>query len=277
MKKLLAVLLTAVLLLCLVPFGAGAAAKSYLVLGDSIGYGAGIRNPGEACYGKIIANTNGFSYKNNAVNGDRSADLRSKLTRAGFRSDVAAADIISISIGGNDFLRSNFAGLIAEGSSGNYGQMDEIVAGFNENLDAIMQTIRELNPNATVLFQTLYNPAPTESLKAVYAQALQRLNGAIEAYAQAHPGVYDIVDAASYVNAKTGQIAADNIHPNAAGNITIAQAVQDKLAELGLASTTTLVIDPQPQNHGQNVFAGIFAKLRAFFAKIAEFFRGLFR
>lgn len=277
-KKILAVALCAILAgsFAAVAFAADAQ-KTYLVLGDSIGYGAGISNPGKANYGRIIADTNGYAYINNAVNGFTSNDLYARVTDEKYTGNIAAADIISVSIGGNDFLRSDFSALIAQGQAGDFAEFDRIVAHFSENLDKIVKKIRALNPNALVLFQTLYNPAPNAQLKAVYAEGLSRLNGAIVSYAEAHPGAYEIVDVAAYINAKTGQIAYDNIHPSAAGNVTIAQAIQDKLAALGVAQTDTLVI----RTAGRDWFpvstgGSILARIRAFFQRILAFFRSLF-
>lgn len=62
-KKITAIILSIVLVLG--TFGICAYAENenpfYLVLGDSIAYGSGITNSREACYGKIVADTNGNS------------------------------------------------------------------------------------------------------------------------------------------------------------------------------------------------------------------------
>ena len=276
-KQILAVALCAILSVSLAAAAFAAnGQKTYLVLGDSIGYGAGISNPEQANYGRIIADTNGYSYINNAVNGFTSNDLLARVKDDRYIPNVAAADIISISIGGNDFLRSNFSSLISQGQSGDYSEFDRIVAHFSGNLEKIVTQIRALNPDALVLFQTLYNPAPSAELKAVYAEGLSRLNGAIVSYAQAHPGAYEIVDVAAYVNAKTGQIAYDNIHPSAAGNVTIAQAIQDKLVELGAAQTDSLVIKTAGRDWFPVSSGSFLARIRAFFQRILAFFRSLF-
>ncbi|MBR6940813.1 MAG: hypothetical protein IKH65_08410, partial [Clostridia bacterium] len=51
----------------------------YLVLGDSIGYGSGLLNPKEAVYGKIVADTNGYDYQNDAVPGHTTANLIERI------------------------------------------------------------------------------------------------------------------------------------------------------------------------------------------------------
>ena len=58
MKKLTALCLCVLMLLGSLSCAVFAEEKEfYLVLGDSIGYGSGIRNSKEACYGKIVADT----------------------------------------------------------------------------------------------------------------------------------------------------------------------------------------------------------------------------
>lgn len=42
---------------------------NYVVIGDSIARGAGVLNPDEACYGLMVANTNGYDYVNHGIDG----------------------------------------------------------------------------------------------------------------------------------------------------------------------------------------------------------------
>lgn len=81
MKKILSIILA--LVLCLSTLTVASSAKEdtpfYLVLGDSIAYGSGLGNPTEACYGKIVADTNGYDYANYAVPGHTTTNLISRL------------------------------------------------------------------------------------------------------------------------------------------------------------------------------------------------------
>lgn len=113
-KKTFCVLLS--LLLCFSAVSIAFAADeplNYVILGDSIGWGAGVLNSDEAVFGKIVADTNGYNFKNDAVNGYRTGDLLNHLEKANIAEDVKNADIISVSIGGNNFLRGNMKDLIA--------------------------------------------------------------------------------------------------------------------------------------------------------------------
>ena len=218
-----------------------ARAKNYVVIGDSIGVGAGISNPDEANYGRIIADTNGYNYSNRAVSGSRTSDLLDRLRgNAGEIADVKNADIISISIGGNDYLRENMAALSAQAAVGNMDTFNSIENSLRRNFEQIISLIRRYNPNAVILAQTLYNPAPGYK---PYEEAVKRVNNVVLGYADGHPGEIEIVDVASAFSGKIGLIAADTIHPNAEGNVVIAGAVQAKLYALGLASTADITVN----------------------------------
>ena len=268
-KSILSLLLCAVLLCAAVVPAFAAEQTRYVVLGDSISRGAGIRNPDEACYGRIIANTNGYAYANFGVDGNMSDDLLNKLYRdSGVINAVKAADIISISIGGNDFLRDNMPAMIAKGLVENYGQIDRIVAEFSANFNVIIAKIKEYNPRALLLVQTLYNPMEgTALVNKVYAQALSQLNAVYTGYAASHPGEIEIVDVAAAFAGRSGLIAIDTIHPNAEGNYLIARTIQAKLYELGRASTTEIVVRTAAVDHVPTT--------KTTWQKITEFFRGI--
>ena len=272
-KRLLALLLAAVMLFGMAAFSGAAQGKTYLVLGDSIGYGAGISNPQEANYGRIVADTNGFIYYNNAVNGHRSVDLLRLLTSSGeVIGNVQKADIISISIGGNDFLRGNLAGVIRDVQNGDLSSAQAVIAALKENFNAIIERIRALNPNAVILMQTQYNPLEGKPLGDVYDVAIGMINDMV---LDEQDGRYEIVDNFSAFRGKEGLIAFDNIHPNAAGNIVIAQTVQARLYALGLADTAEITVRVQPQDHiaGSGSF---FSRVLELFQRIVDFFRKLF-
>ncbi len=242
-RKITAVVLSLIMAAAvMIPAFAADEALKYVVLGDSIGYGAGVLNSDEACFGKIVADTAGFEFKNDAVNGYRTDDLIRHLDKENIAADVAEADIISISIGGNDFLRGDMAGLIKEAAAGDYSRFDEIAAAFYENFCTIIAKIKELNPDAVILVQTLYNPG-YESIKAVYQQGADRLNAGYAKYLSDNPGAYELLDVASQFVDHSEYVAADYIHPSAQGNVVIAKIVLEKLNALKLTDKTEPVVN----------------------------------
>lgn len=278
LKKTVSLLLSLLLLLAAFPAAASAQEQHrYLVLGDSIGVGAGIRNSSEACYGRIVANTNGYDYRNDAQNGNTTKDLLAKLRSDAVAEDVAWADIISVSIGGNNFLRSNVGSLVTEANAGNYSRMDAIVADFSADLETIVARIRELNPQAWILLQTLYNPAPGGAATAAYQAAVDRLNAAMRACAAAHPEHFAIVEVEAAFGANNDLISWDNIHPNAQGNVVIARTVLGALKDLGLGTETEPVIAARGQDWSPTVFGSLLRRIRDFFRNLLDSVLKLFR
>lgn len=245
LKKIIAIILTVTLCIGIISVSASAKEKlNYLLLGDSIAEGFGITNPDEASYGKIIADTNGYNYKNDAIMGRNSVGLVNHLTNdEEYINNVKWADIISVSIGGNDFLLDHAALLIVEGIIFNdYSKFDKIGETFYENFSKSMDRIHEINPNAKILVQLLYTSWTFDFARKPYKQAAKRINDAIIKYVEENPQNICVVDTSEVFDGRRDCISTDTIHPNAQGNIELAKAVQSKLCEIGLANTAELVL-----------------------------------
>lgn len=244
MKKILSIVLA--LALCFCSFTVVSSANDdkpfYLVLGDSIAYGSGLGNPTEACYGKIVADTNDYEYVNYSVPRHTTTNLIARLSQPEVIDALKKADIISISIGGNDFLLGNLTELIFNVMVlKDYSPLDTIAAKFFENFSTIVGIINEHNPDAVILMQTLYNPQ-SGYLREPYQMAADRLNAAVEQFAEENPGEIIIVDIGSALGDDPANFADDDIHPSANGNMIIAQTILDKLYEIGLGKTTVAVV-----------------------------------
>lgn len=244
-KRFTSIILSLVMVICALSVSAFAEEKklNYVVLGDSIAFGAGVYNNNEACYGRIVANTNGYNYENFGINGYRTIDLINLLGTENVSESVANADIISLSIGGNDYLQQNLPKLFAMVTVGDYEIIDDIEENFAENFAVIISTIKELNPDATILVQTLYNPR-IDLLRFFYDIAVVRINRNILGYLEKNPGAFEVVDVHSVFTADHPEyIAIDTIHPSAVGNQVIAKLVLQKLSTLKLSNTTEPVIE----------------------------------
>ncbi len=214
----------------------------YVALGDSIAQGTGLENYNVACYGAIVAKTNGYDFKNQAFAGHQTADMLKDLSKADVAADVKKANIISISIGGNDFILGGMYKIMFDAwVCKDYDYMDEIIAKVYDNFCDIIAKVRKLNPKALLLVQTLYNPE-TGMKKEIYQTGLNKLNACYTRYLKEHPGSYVIVDAASVVKADEKMIAKDNIHPNAKGHVAIAKAYLKTLKKLKYGTKTEPVI-----------------------------------
>lgn len=202
MKKIGALFLTALLLLVPPPICRAERTISLISLGDSIARGYGCR-PEEA-YGSLLADyIRGLSmpvsfqvrYVNYGTDGDTAADLREKLTdREDIRAGVAAADILTISVGGNDLIHQLSDLMPAQGDSvlGNVAKLLtalgqglsearslEVFQQFRNDMEGIFALLDELNPDALVLVTTIPNPTTDATVAPLIERYLDRFNAYI--------------------------------------------------------------------------------------------------
>lgn len=244
--KIIALILSFLLIFASASVGFASDEKgSYVLLGDSIAQGYGIRNRSEACYGRIIADTLGYSYTNYGLAASTTDDLLySVKNRYDVRSSVESADIISISIGGNDYLCDDKVVSLAFSVllNVNLGHFNEITDRLYNNLCGIIGEIKTLNPDALILVQTVYSS--WYGLPGIpYGKATGAVNSCIEKYDDEHPGEIEIVDVASAFAGRKELVADDTIHPNARGNIELSKVILSKLNELGVTDITEPVVN----------------------------------
>ncbi|HHX56797.1 MAG TPA: hypothetical protein GX710_02120, partial [Clostridiales bacterium] len=232
-----------------------------LILGDSISTGYGL-DEGTQSYGEIVADYIDANYSNLSVNGDTSADLLSLLTEDETVIDaVTEAEIICISIGGNDMLGTLMTALSQYMEEGDtwLDAKDKIladqtaVAALNANLSQdlttavsnivlISQAIDTLNIDAEVIFQTVYNPF---EIYTVSGNALADLHSFTNIYLGAlNTGIKSLYSATivdTYSNFKGygwlfTNITSQDIHPNKLGHMEIASQYISVLEDVSFES-----------------------------------------
>lgn len=278
-NKLVVLILLSALVLTFALTGCAAKEKLHIVfLGDSIAEGiAGIRPVSErerdAYYG-IIGERNGYDFKNRAVSGSRSRDLLARLKREdeGVRmtqSLLRSADIIHVSILGNDLLLSDIGKLITSAATGDTSLIDSIVATAQSNIDQIVAILKEYNPDALLIFQTVYNPVFESStlitpssrialeqlgiLPAQYRELagdiVKQVNATVHNYLEANPDTFYIADGYAEFdriyneNPERGKalIFVDDAHPSAEGHGVMADMNQAILERADYANHKTAV------------------------------------
>lgn len=306
-KKVIAALLVIALLACCVAALAacnkneGERKTEIVYLGDSIAEGIlgasplGLRH--EHAYANVIGRRNDLTYYNHSVSGHLTKDLRAILENEDLDYDrarglllhVSEADIIHISILGNDVLQDRMDGafetepvtmhnIVLEAAEDEYTSIDRVLngdtvggvttAGSVENIKAIVDALRRLNPDALIIFQSVYNPImdvdtplikqgtrdaleasgfeiTLDSLHRLGDLLIERLNSALDAvlamdgYADAFViadghAAFNAVYAADPSRAKD-LIYPDGIHPSNEGHAVLADLTQGILEERGLA------------------------------------------
>ena len=223
MKRFISITTAFILIaILMIPTFAANKKETYLVLGDSIGAGTGLSNPSTSAYGKIVAETEGYDYINDAVAGHTTQDLLSRLKEDKVKEDAKKADVISISIGGNNFLHNNIATMVSRlNSTGDMSEVEEIAKNMKTDLDEIVKQIRNINYGSVILLQTLYNPLGSNGGE-MLDKALEKINTVIKECATNNTNVY-IVDITAQIT--INDIASDHLHPNESGHQKIAQTI----------------------------------------------------
>lgn len=253
MKKFISFILCISMLLsmlCVVSFATDENIN-YLLMGDSIAEGYGIKNPYEACYGRIVADTNGYNYTNDSRSGRDSDTMLYMLENYQYiKNDVKNADIISLSIGANDYLANDDVVMLVAGAllGINDKILDEIQAHYYENLCQIISCIKELNPDVVILMQTVYVSWTGIAGKAFSAGAL-RVNEAIYKYIEKNPSTVTLCDISPAITGHPENLADDCVHPNDKGNVEIAKLVLKQLYDMGLGTQTIPVVNVQGINY----------------------------
>ena len=195
-RRFLSTFLSLCLVLGLLPTAAFAQGESYVALGDSITYGVGLSGD-EQAFPEIIAEKYEYELENLAVSGATSGDLLAVVENPDNADILANADVITITIGGNDLMGALYQYLANEYNStydpditaedlqkalaGEEGAPVEqmtmltfavgVIGGFADsnaagdaltqfgtNLKDIITTLKEINNDVTIIVANQYNP-----------------------------------------------------------------------------------------------------------------------
>lgn len=170
----------------------------YVVLGDSIAGGYGLKDADKESYAGRIAHVLENEYDavrvvNFGKNGLRSEGLLDILTNEkneqyeAYRKELCKADLITLSIGSNDLLQYLSVGM-------DFGklqkQADEVFSGaceaFAQNIPRIIDAIHRQAPRARLFVNNIYNPCSdisfpfsdsvVKNLKSVAETYIERMN-----------------------------------------------------------------------------------------------------
>lgn len=193
-KRIVSLTMAVCMLLCLIPATVSAEEtqqKNYVALGDSISTGYGL-GEGEKPFTQLVAEANSYNLQSFAQDGATTSTLLAKLSEQATIAALSTADVVTITIGGNDFVGAffayvarsynadneganktaedikndilgnnfiilNYALTIAEG----FGSSEEAQATIQQvqtNFPQIITTIKTINPQALVILTNQYNP-----------------------------------------------------------------------------------------------------------------------
>lgn len=216
------------------------------VLGDSIASGYGLEDIYKS-YSALIAKEKHYALSNDAVPGHTTTDLlwvvcHDEVARQG----LEVADLVVISIGGNDILRllgdSEVAVLIDIMTNGtNSEHVKKAVDNAKEKLLFSCMEIRSLNPDVPIILQTQYNPlyaheqykqlAPiADTLAPIFTDIINYVSDQLDNIRVAD--IYTAFDNYYKETQDYSLIQSDGIHPSEQGHALIAQVILKEIEAL---------------------------------------------
>ncbi len=218
----------------------------FAVLGDSIASGYGLKNTLD-CYGALVSDAKSYHLTNDAVPGHTTENLLWViLNSTTAKKSIKKADAISVSICGNDMIqfltKADTLTLLEIMSKGmESSAIKELLEKIEFNLEGVCTELRDLNPNAPIIFQTQYNPLYANPQYSAYASLAEdfspALKGIFESLCEKFSNVYLVDIHAAFDNYYKTEgnydiIQSDGIHPSEKGHELIAQILLEKVNEL---------------------------------------------
>lgn len=204
-----------------------------VALGDSLTRGIG-DSKGYGYFGRFVdllrtSINDPVSVANLAVSGAKTPDVIEQLKNTGVQYTISQADMITITIGGND-LNPGFEQLV-DIDLRDYAPDTEH---FSTNIHTILHTIRTLNPSAPIYWLSLYNPFEEIEGLDMSSTLIAEWNMALQNAAFNYENVF-IIPTFDLFQTKTKQLLSqDHFHPNDKGYQLMAERLLQKvLLQLG--------------------------------------------
>jgi lysophospholipase L1-like esterase len=197
--------------------------KTIVALGDSLTRGTGDIQ-GKGYIGYLVEEledktTEKITLQNLGVKGYRSEQLVSQLKQKGVKEQLKNADIILITIGGNDLFQGGQTIMDL-----NLEKVESLRKQYLDNLEDIIVNIRGLNKEATIYFVGLYNPFIDLNDSAIMTKAVRQWNFETSELLDKHPQTV-FVPTFDLFQLKVNDYLSDKFHPNTKGYKLIAERV----------------------------------------------------
>jgi lysophospholipase L1-like esterase len=191
-----------------------------VALGDSLTVGIGDETNNGGYVGVISAELGNPRVINHAVGGARAPDLLQTLSDPLVLADVRTADVILLSIGGNDLHRGGetLANLEAD-------YIANINRAFIPQLNEILSLLRVTNNRAPLYLLGLYDPFRQQTDSGSTGRFVRQWNESVAVEAESFERVLHIPTFDIFQLQPESFLAADMFHPNARGYRQIAERI----------------------------------------------------
>ena len=200
-----------------------------VALGDSLTRGTGDEAGGGGYPERVAAALRKagltVSVDNLAVEGSETADFLRRMEDADVPRRIAAANLLLVSIGGNDLSHSLRSAAPGETVP------DPTAAALSRasvNLQQILSLLRKANPSAPIRLLGLYNPFPETFDRHTAKETLLKWNVALEEASYSASGT-SVVPTADLFDERPDRLSSDRFHPGPSGYGEIASRVLSTL------------------------------------------------
>lgn len=172
--------------------------KVHLVaLGDSLTYGQGDQQNNGGYVGLIKPKLekkfhNTVTTVNYGVSGDRSDQILQRVNKqSAIRRDLKQADVIVMTVGGNDLMQTLQKNLMVNSSQKFHVAIDQAGTTYQTKLKRLLSTVRQQNSHAPIFVFSIYNPVyayfpQVDSINSAILQWNRLTKGTIHHYRPAY-------------------------------------------------------------------------------------------
>lgn len=199
-----------------------------VALGDSLTRGTGDET-GKGYIGVLMDEIKEKSKQdvqltNLGISGQRSDSLKQQIQQTEVKRQLQTADMILVTMGGNDLFRGGQALLEFETED-----IADIEKKFLENMNFIFQQIRASNPKANVFFIGLYNPFTDLEQGKEMSQVVRHWNYQSAELSASFPNIVFVPTFDLFELKVNDYLYTDKFHPNTKGYRLIAERVASLL------------------------------------------------
>ncbi|MCI3922389.1 GDSL-type esterase/lipase family protein [Paenibacillus sp. TRM 82003] len=205
----------------------------YTAVGDSLTFGTGA--PKDKGFSQLVRDEAGallasVDYRNHGVVGATTEETLERVrTDARLRSDLADANLVTVTSGGNDLIQAAMRMYLEGVARSMKPPMKRFAIRYRELIDELVKVNRTLERDARLIVTDCYNPFPQVRDAVLW---IQFVNRCIHRTAAAYPGkVYVARAYEAFLGKEETLFDEDGVHPNEAGHAILAASVQAALAQ----------------------------------------------
>lgn len=172
---------------------------------------------------------------NLGINGLKTAGLLEMLEEKGVKHSLQQSNVILLSIGGNDLFQGAQA-LQNGGQLPTWNDLEKAIKEAGENFKKIVKKLNEINPDAQLVYVSLYNPfTDLKDMKGIGNRAVSSWNLLTSEVLSSYEHTLVVPTFDLYVNNGGRYLSSDHFHPNQDGYQIIAERIAQSIYIDGLA------------------------------------------